>query len=258
MVQPISNYTISGNAGIHIFAGQGATIEAYSITVTLTGTPAFAQEFARVRHNGRITWQSGTFTGSATGVRYHAGTGGFLDTNDAGETYFPGDAAGTTEKGGWYDDNTLLSDLKVGEVTALVAALVQFSLQVTVTSAGVGNLHHLYHAAQGLNGEGPGIGFSCSADPTNVGAKIGHVRSGSNSKGGFGIWTKPNTSAGDTTVLRYFVDDQGMPIWSPASATPATLAANGDITMTLTSNTNLRFSARGSDGVTRVANITLA
>lgn len=49
-----------------------------------------------------------------------------------------------------------------------------------------------------------------------------------------------------------------LPIWSPASATPETLGTNGQITMTLTSNTNLRFSARGSDGTTRVANLTLA
>lgn len=37
-----------------------------------------------------------------------------------------------------------------------------------------------------------------------------------------------------------------------------TLAANSEMVMTLTSNTNLRISVRGSDGTTRVANITLA
>ena len=43
-----------------------------------------------------------------------------------------------------------------------------------------------------------------------------------------------------------------------SSATPATLTTNGQLTVNATSNTNLRFSYRGSDGVTRVANITLA
>lgn len=57
---------------------------------------------------------------------------------------------------------------------------------------------------------------------------------------------------------RFRIDAAGMPIWQPSSATPATLGTNGQITMTLTSNTNLRFSARGSDGTTRVANLTLA
>jgi hypothetical protein len=41
-------------------------------------------------------------------------------------------------------------------------------------------------------------------------------------------------------------------------STPPTLATNGQLTVNATSNTNLRFSYRGSDGVTRVANITLA
>jgi len=41
-------------------------------------------------------------------------------------------------------------------------------------------------------------------------------------------------------------------------STPPTLAANGQLTVNATSNTNLRFSFRGSDGTTRVANITLA
>jgi hypothetical protein len=43
-----------------------------------------------------------------------------------------------------------------------------------------------------------------------------------------------------------------------APAAPPTLTANGTAVMNLTSNTNLRISARGSDGTTRVANITLA
>jgi hypothetical protein len=43
-----------------------------------------------------------------------------------------------------------------------------------------------------------------------------------------------------------------------SSATPATLTVNGQLTVNATSNTNLRFSYRGSDGTTRVANITLA
>jgi hypothetical protein len=43
-----------------------------------------------------------------------------------------------------------------------------------------------------------------------------------------------------------------------SSATPATLTTNGQLTVNATSNTNLRFSYRGSDGTTRVANITLA
>jgi len=43
-----------------------------------------------------------------------------------------------------------------------------------------------------------------------------------------------------------------------APTTPPTLATNGQMVFNLTSNTNLRVSVRGSDGVTRTANITLA
>ena len=43
-----------------------------------------------------------------------------------------------------------------------------------------------------------------------------------------------------------------------APATPPTLGANTEMVFNLTSNTNLRVSVRGTDGVTRVANITLA
>lgn len=43
-----------------------------------------------------------------------------------------------------------------------------------------------------------------------------------------------------------------------APTTPPSLATNGTMVFNLTSNTNLRVSVRGSDGVTRTANITLA
>ena len=43
-----------------------------------------------------------------------------------------------------------------------------------------------------------------------------------------------------------------------APTTPPTLATNGQMVFNLTSNTNLRVSVRGTDGVTRTANITLA
>lgn len=43
-----------------------------------------------------------------------------------------------------------------------------------------------------------------------------------------------------------------------APTTPPSLSTNGTMVFNLTSNTNLRVSVRGSDGVTRTANITLA
>lgn len=54
------------------------------------------------------------------------------------------------------------------------------------------------------------------------------------------------------------LDASGRLILLASTTTPATLSTNGQLTFTATSDTNLRFSYRGSDGVTRVANITLA
>ena len=62
-------------------------------------------------------------------------------------------------------------------------------------------------------------------------------------------------SAGLVEQVR--IDEVGNVISNPP-ASPPSLAVNGQMVMNLTSNTNLRISARGSDGVTRVANITLA
>lgn len=60
---------------------------------------------------------------------------------------------------------------------------------------------------------------------------------------------------GGTEAMR--LDASGNQINTPSN-TPPTLTVNGQMNLTPTSNTNMRISYRGSDGVTRVANITLA
>lgn len=59
-------------------------------------------------------------------------------------------------------------------------------------------------------------------------------------------------------TLRHYLDGNGLPLWAAASTTPISLTVNGWFTLTPTSDTNFRISYRGSDGVTRVGNITLA
>jgi hypothetical protein len=58
-------------------------------------------------------------------------------------------------------------------------------------------------------------------------------------------------------VERLTIDRFGNTI-TTLQASPPALAVNGQMVFNLTSNTNLRVSVRGSDGTTRVANITLA
>lgn len=58
--------------------------------------------------------------------------------------------------------------------------------------------------------------------------------------------------------VRVELDGTAGNVIQSAPAAPPALARNGTLVLNLTSNTNLRISARGSDGVTRVANIALA
>ena len=64
--------------------------------------------------------------------------------------------------------------------------------------------------------------------------------------GGTGAWTQAMTLDANGNLILL------------SSNTPSTLTTNGQLTVNATSNTNLRFSYRGSDGVTRTANLTLA
>jgi hypothetical protein len=78
-----------------------------------------------------------------------------------------------------------------------------------------------------------------------------------------------NTDIGYKDILRFrgaiagtertdmLIDSSGNVI-SNVTGTAPTLAANSQMVFNLTSNTNLRISVRGTDGTTRVANITLA
>lgn len=62
--------------------------------------------------------------------------------------------------------------------------------------------------------------------------------------------------AGDT--VRQIIDGVNGHVLTLLPSGAPTLAVNSQMTMHLTSNTNLRISVRGSDGTTRVANLTLA
>lgn len=66
--------------------------------------------------------------------------------------------------------------------------------------------------------------------------------------------TKP---AGGSLTYRAKITDIGDTVLKLNTTAP-TLQNNTELVFTLTSNTNLRISVRGSDGVTRTANITLA
>jgi len=93
------------------------------------------------------------------------------------------------------------------------------------------------------------VNFTTNAISTVDNASFNFIHTG-----GSGRFTFQNNN-GTLTMLT--IDDNGNNILR-MPVTPPTLNVDYEGTFNLTSNTNLRISVRGSDGVTRVANITLA
>ena len=105
----------------------------------------------------------------------------------------------------------------------------------------------------GLVGEGAasnkGVGFGYDSS-SQTGVIYSETAS---SASNLAFWTYSGSAWGE----RARIDSSGNLIQSAPSTAP-TLSTNGTMVFNLTSNTNLRVSVRGSDGVTRTANLTLA
>lgn len=98
----VGNYTISGNAVDHMLATVGGKIVISSITITLSGTPAWSGNGLNAQATGLISIFGTTLSGSATGKRYSVTLNGVINTFGGGANYWPGDVAGTTAAGGQY------------------------------------------------------------------------------------------------------------------------------------------------------------
>jgi hypothetical protein len=98
------NYNITGGAAWHLVAVGGGLIDWNSglFTATLTGTPNYTNAFAFAEIGGQLV-SFNVWSGSATGPRYLANTGGNIFTNGGGPNFFPGNALGSTATGGNYD-----------------------------------------------------------------------------------------------------------------------------------------------------------
>lgn len=103
-IKASANYNITGGVFAHWLASPGGAIYVNSITITLSGTPAFSP-FA-FASRGAIMFVPGiTFSGSATGSRYSVAEGSIISVNGAGANYLPGNSSGsggTTSGGGFY------------------------------------------------------------------------------------------------------------------------------------------------------------
>lgn len=99
------NYEITGGATWHIIVKNAVMVAlaGSSNTITLTGTPAFVNQFVRC-DVGFIEQSTTNFTysGAATGQRYLVQLNGVINTFGAGATFFPGNSAGSAVTGGVY------------------------------------------------------------------------------------------------------------------------------------------------------------
>ncbi|MFN7054348.1 DUF2793 domain-containing protein [Hyphomonas sp.] len=97
-----ASYQITGGALVHYSAALNGNIRIQNTSVTLTGTPAFTTAFAFGLLGGCISVNGNTYTGAATGSRYVLSGNAVINTNSAGASFLPGNAAGSAASGGQY------------------------------------------------------------------------------------------------------------------------------------------------------------
>lgn len=95
-----TNYAISGGCIHHMVSEQGGVISngGAGRVVTITNTPNLGV-FAMAQTRGNILFGGNTYSGSATGIRYSATTGSFIQ---AGTATPPGNSAGTVDASSYF------------------------------------------------------------------------------------------------------------------------------------------------------------
>lgn len=88
-------YAIVGGAVYHLIVADGGHFRQFDQTITLTGTPAFSGAFIAAVRGGGAHFEDVLYSGSATGTRYAIGQGAWIQTEGAGASFFPGNAAGS-------------------------------------------------------------------------------------------------------------------------------------------------------------------
>lgn len=97
------NYSITGSAARHLYADSATIFCGSSRTITITGTPAFANSFAVAQAVAYILTIGNTYSGAVgTGARYTVQLNAIINTFGSGASYFPGSTAGSELTGGRY------------------------------------------------------------------------------------------------------------------------------------------------------------
>jgi len=124
----VGAYTISGNAARHILLQTGGVLDMSSITVTLTGTPAWASQFIYADTGGSASFYSITWSGASTGPRYNIQSGGFVETYTSGVGSLPGNSPGV-----WNDKDLLIKQTADYTLTSSVATQKLFNASTNGT-----------------------------------------------------------------------------------------------------------------------------
>ena len=96
------SYAVVGGGLAHWTLVANGVLRVQSKTITLSGTPAFAQGFCNPGFGSSAIVNGNTFSGAATGPRYAVDSNAVLYTGGAGASYLPGDTAGSATNGGQY------------------------------------------------------------------------------------------------------------------------------------------------------------
>lgn len=97
-----ASYTISAGGLAHFNILSGGILYYDSLTVTLTGSPAWSTAFIMLTSLAIATTGGVTFSGATTGKRFQVNANSVIDTFGAGINYFPGTVPGTQATGGQY------------------------------------------------------------------------------------------------------------------------------------------------------------
>jgi hypothetical protein len=159
------------------------------------------------------TGPTGVGTTGATGPTGTAGTNGA--TGATGSIGVTGTTGQTLRNDGtnWIANSFLYNDgasVKVNSTDANNANLVvrSDSNGVTNSTTDKSMAFHIYSTNEAF-GSGPAIGFSNSSVSTNIGAKIVHVRTGSQSVGDLAFFTKSLATGGDYTTEKMRITSTG-------------------------------------------------
>ncbi|AXY83381.1 tail fiber protein [Acidovorax phage ACPWH] len=98
----LRGYTISGPARVHWYASNGATVICAGWTIVISGSVSFSTAFAYADCMSLLRVNENTYSGTATGVRYQIFANSVLFVNGAGESYLPGNSAGSKFTGAQY------------------------------------------------------------------------------------------------------------------------------------------------------------